>query len=160
MGKVKQVIVSMAVFVGLAVSGQAVASKLADQSGNDEPIGMRSIMSPAKIDARTKPAAQVCLQGEDCGSAAPVAEVAAADAKKSPEEIYNTTCAACHGTGAAGAPKLGDTAAWAPRIAQGKDTLHNHALNGLNMMPPRGTCGACSDDDIKAVVDYMAEKSQ
>lgn len=160
MGKMKQLIVSLAVLVGLGVSGQALASKLADQSGNDEAIGTRSIMSPAKIDARTQPSAKVCLQGEECGSAAPVAVAAAADAKKSPEDIYNTSCAACHGTGAAGAPKVGDAAAWAPRIAQGNDTLYSRALNGINMMPPRGTCGACSDDDIKAIVDFMTAKSK
>lgn len=159
MGMMKQLIVSLAVLVGLSVSGQALASKLADQSGNDEPIGMRSILSPAKIDARTQPAAKVCLQGEECGSAAPVAAVAAADAKKTPEEMYNA-CAACHATGAAGAPKVGDAAAWAPRIAQGNDTLYTHAIDGINMMPPRGTCAACSDDDIKAIVDYMVSKSQ
>ncbi len=159
MGMMKQLIVSLAVLVGLSVSGQALASKLADQSGNDEPVGMRSIMSPAKIDARTQPAAKVCLQGEECGSAAPVAAVAAADAKKTPKEMYNA-CAACHATGAAGAPKVGDAAAWAPRIAQGNDKLYSHAINGLNMMPPRGTCAACSDDDIKAIVDYMVDNSK
>ncbi|RLU00839.1 MAG: cytochrome c5 family protein [Ketobacter sp.] len=141
------------------MSGQALASKLVDQSGSDEPIGTRSILSPAKIDARTQPAAKVCLQGEDCGSAAVVAD-AGAEAKKTPEDLYNTTCAACHGTGAAGAPKTGDAAAWTARIAQGNETLYNHAINGLNMMPPRGTCAACSDDDIKAIVDYMVSKSQ
>ena len=159
MGKMKQAIVSLAVFLSLGMSGQVLASKLADQSGNDEPIGTRSYNSPVKIDARTKPAAKVCLQGEDCGGAA-VVVADAAEAKKSPEDIYNTTCAACHGTGAAGAPKLGDAGAWAARIAQGKDTLYSHAINGLNMMPPRGTCAACSDDDIKAIVDYMVSKSE
>ncbi|WP_290578014.1 c-type cytochrome [Ketobacter sp.] len=155
----KQAIVSLAVFLSLGMSGQALASKLVDQSGSDEPIGTRSILSPAKIDARTQPAAKVCLQGEDCGSAAVVAD-AGAEAKKTPEDLYNTTCAACHGTGAAGAPKTGDAAAWTARIAQGNETLYNHAINGLNMMPPRGTCAACSDDDIKAIVDYMVSKSQ
>jgi len=159
MGKMKQIVVSAVVFCSVAMSGQAFASKLVDQSGSDEPIGTRSILSPAKIDARTQPAAKVCLQGDECGSAAPV--VAAAEAtKKSPEEIYNGVCGACHATGAAGAPKLGDTAAWAPRIAKGMDTLHTHALQGFNMMPPRGTCAACSDDDIMAVVDYMVSKSK
>ncbi len=163
MGKMKQAIVSLAVFLSLGMSGQALASKLVDQSGNDEPIGTRSILSPAKIDARTEPAAEVCLKGEDCGGAATAVAAADADsaeAEKSPEDLYNTSCAACHGTGAAGAPKLGDSAAWADRIAQGKETLYDHAINGLNMMPPRGTCAACSDDDIKAIVDYMVSKSE
>ncbi len=159
MANLKQLFVSAVIFAGVAVSGQALASKLADQTGNAEPIGSRSIMSPAKIDARTAPDATVCLQGEDCASAAP-AVVATAETKKTPEEIFNSTCMACHATGAAGAPKVGDTAAWAPRIAQGMDTLHKHAISGFNMMPPKGTCASCSDDDIMAVVDYMVSKSK
>lgn len=159
MVKMKQLFVSAAIFAGVALSGQALASKLVDQTGNGEPIGTRSIMSPTKIDMRTQPDAKVCLQGEDCGGAA-TATVAEAEVKKSPEEIYNSTCMACHATGAAGAPKVGDTGAWAPRIAQGLDTLHNHAISGFNMMPPKGTCGSCSDDDIKAVVDYMVSNSK
>lgn len=158
MTKMKQLIVSAVVFLGILMAGQAMASKLADQSGSDEPIGMRSIMSPVKVDARTQPSAKVCLQGEECASAQPVA-AAAEPAAKSAEDMYGA-CAACHGTGAAGAPKLGDKDAWAARIAQGKDTLYSNAINGFNMMPPRGTCAACSDDDIKAIVDYMVEQSQ
>ncbi len=159
MSNVKQLIVSAVIFIGLGMSGQAMASKLVDQSGSSEAIGTRSIMSPAKIDARTQPAANVCLEGEDgCGSAAPV--VAEASAPKTPEELYNGACVACHGTGAAGAPKLGDSGAWASRIAQGKDTLYTHAIKGFNMMPPMGTCGACSEDDIKAIVDYMVKSVQ
>lgn len=87
---------------------------------------------------------------------AAAAPVAAADGKK----IYDTSCMACHATGAAGAPKVGDTAAWAPRIAQGADTLHTHAVTGIRAMPPRGTCAACSDDDLKAAVDYMVDQSK
>ncbi|MGC1506828.1 cytochrome c5 family protein [Ketobacter sp. MCCC 1A13808] len=159
MDKLKQLVVSVAVFLGLFVSGQALASKLADQSGSDEPLGSRSIMSPAKIDARTQPAAKVCLQGEDCASAQP-AVAAGSEEAKSPEEIYNTTCAACHGTGVAGAPKVGDKAGWTSRIAQGNETMYTHAIKGLNAMPPMGTCATCSEDDIKAVVDYMVSESK
>lgn len=159
MVNMKQLFVSAAFFAGVVIAGPTLASKLVDQTGNPEPIGSRSIMSHAKIDARTQPEAKVCIQGEDCGSAAG-ATVAAADTKKSPEDIYNGSCMACHATGAAGAPKVGNAGDWAARIAQGKDTLYTHAINGLNMMPPKGTCGACSDDDIKAVVDYMVEKSK
>ena len=158
MSGLRQSIVSIVVFLGVVVSGSAAASKLADQSGSDEPLGTRSIMSPVKIDARTQPAAQVCLEGEDCGSVATVA-AAADDTPKTPEEMY-TACSACHAAGVAGAPKLGDKAAWAPRIAQGKETLYSHAIGGLNMMPPMGTCATCSEDDIKAIVDYMVEQSQ
>ena len=159
MVNVKQRVAAAVVVMGMALAGPALASKLADQTGSAEPLGSRSIMSPAKIDARTQPAAKVCLQGDECGAGAPVAAAAAA-APKSPEEIYNTTCMACHATGAAGAPKVGDKAAWAPRIAQGADTLHKHAIGGLNAMPAKGTCASCSDDEIIAVVDFMVSKSK
>ncbi len=89
-------------------------------------------------------------------AAAPAAAPAAVDGKKTDD----SSCMACHATGAAGAPKLGDKAAWAPRISQGMDTLHKHAFTGLNAMPPKGTCGAGSDDDLKAAVDYMVGESK
>ncbi len=159
MAKMKQLIVFAAIMCGLSGSGIAFASKLVDQSGSADPIGSRSLLSPAKIDERTKPDSQVCLQGEDCGEAAPVAEAADA-APKSPEEIYTASCSACHGAGVLGAPKFGDSGEWAPRIAQGKDTLYEHAIKGFNSMPPMGSCGGCSEDDIKAVVDYMVAEAE
>tara|TARA_R110000868_G_scaffold179802_4_gene420176 strand:- start:23077 stop:23511 length:435 start_codon:yes stop_codon:yes gene_type:complete len=109
------------------------------------------------IKERTAPVAKVCLEGDDsCGSVV----AAVASGPQSAEDVYNGSCMACHATGAAGAPKLGDTAAWAPRIAKGLDTLHNHALNGFNGMPPKGLCMSCSDDEIKATVDYIVENSK
>jgi len=76
------------------------------------------------------------------------------------EETYNTYCHVCHATGVANAPKLDDAAAWAPRIAQGMDVLLQSAINGKNAMPPRGTCMSCSDDDLKAAIEYMTSQSQ
>lgn len=76
------------------------------------------------------------------------------------QQIYQSTCQACHATGAAGAPKLGDKEAWAPRISQGMDTLVANALSGKNAMPPKGACGSCSDEDIKSAVQYMVSQSQ
>lgn len=93
-------------------------------------------------------------------AAAPTAKPAAAASASNGKQVYDSACMACHATGAAGAPKLGDAAAWGPRIAQGKDTLVKHALGGLNAMPPRGACGTCSDDDIKAAVSYMVDNSK
>ena len=76
------------------------------------------------------------------------------------EKIYNSACVACHGTGAAGAPKLGDVAAWAPRIAQGMDTLLANATNGLNAMPPKGLCMTCTNEEIRSTIEYMIKESQ
>ncbi|WP_339386744.1 cytochrome c5 family protein [Vibrio caribbeanicus] len=70
-------------------------------------------------------------------------------------KVYGTFCVACHGSGVNGAPKIGDSGDWAPRIAQGKDTLSKHAINGFNAMPAKGTCMDCSDDEIVAAIEHM-----
>ncbi|ELA09120.1 cytochrome c-type protein [Moraxella macacae 0408225] len=104
--------------------------------------------------------------------ATPIASVAAPTAPKNEtatandgsvgEKLYNTTCKTCHDTGVLGAPKTGDKANWAPRIAQGKDILYKHAIEGFTgksgTMPPKGTSTA-PDADIKAAVDYMVQKN-
>ena len=120
-------------------------------------------------DQNIKPAGQVNIAGEalapetavvaDAGSAA-AAETETAPEATSAESIYTTKCLACHAAGVAGAPKLGDTDAWAPRIAKGMETMVSNAITGLNAMPPKGTCMSCSDADIKMTVEYMVEQSQ
>jgi cytochrome c5 len=69
---------------------------------------------------------------------------------------------ACHATGAAGAPKLGDTVAWADRIAKGTDVLHDSGVNGIpgTGMMAKGGCMNCSDEEVIAAVDYMVDGSQ
>ena len=111
---------------------------------------------------RIKPVGEVCVQGEDCGAAVSAAAGAAAGGgePRSGESVYNSACTACHGTGAGGAPILGDAAAWADRIAQGNDALYDHAINGLNGMPAMGLCMDCSEEEIKLTVDYMVVGSQ
>ena len=78
------------------------------------------------------------------------------------EEVYTSSCAACHDAGIAGAPKTGDAAAWSARIAQGNDTLYSHAIQGYQgsagFMPAKGGNAALSDDNVKAAVDYMVSK--
>jgi cytochrome c5 len=92
----------------------------------------------------------------------PVARVEFADAPagpraaKSGEEVYKAVCAACHGTGAAGAWKFGDKAAWAPRIKDGLDALVKNAINGIRAMPPRGGNPDLSDLEVTRAVAYMA----
>lgn len=83
-----------------------------------------------------------------------VANVCAADAPNG-KSIYDRSCAACHSTGAAGAPKLGDVTAWAPRIKTGEAALFTSATKGKGVMPPRGGNAALSDLEIKAVIGYM-----
>jgi cytochrome c5 len=81
---------------------------------------------------------------------------AAAGGASNGKAIFEANCAACHGTGVAGAPKLGDKAAWAPRLKQGMDTLHQSALKGKGAMPPKGGNMALPDADVMAAVDYLA----
>jgi len=105
--------------------------------------------SNEEIQKRIQPVGGVYLAGA-------VAEVVAAPTgPRSGEQVYQASCFGCHGTGAAGAPKYGDAAAWAPRKAQGMDVLFDHALNGFNAMPPKGTCMSCSDDELKAAIEHM-----
>ncbi len=92
-------------------------------------------------------------------TAAPAAPAAAAAGKPDGKKIFDGTCSVCHGAGIAGAPKFGDKAAWAPRIAQGVNVLYTHAMGGFTgkggVMPPKGGNLALTDPDIKAAVDYM-----
>jgi cytochrome c5 len=115
-------------------------------------------MSPEAIAERTKPVGSVYTAADLEG----IVDTAAGNsgepaAPRSGEAVYTAACAACHATGAAGAPIKGDADAWGPRVAQGRDTLLSHALNGFNAMPPRGACGNCSDEEIANAVDYMLE---
>ncbi len=109
-----------------------------------------------EISARTAPVGDLCMAGQDCASA----PVVVASGPRSGSDIYASKCVACHASGAAGAPKLGDVAAWVPRIGQGIDTLYTHAISGFKGMPAKGLCMDCSDDEIKATVDYMVAESQ
>ncbi|MGB5741967.1 MAG: c-type cytochrome, partial [Sedimenticolaceae bacterium] len=76
------------------------------------------------------------------------------------ESVYGMACLACHTTGAAGAPKLGDKAVWAPRIAQGMEVLHASAINGKGAMPPKGGRVDLPDADIQAAVAYMVKAAE
>jgi cytochrome c5 len=77
---------------------------------------------------------------------------------------YGKTCSLCHAANVAGAPKPGDKADWAPRIAQGMDVMYKHALEGYTgakgQMPARGGSSTLSDDDVKATVNYMVDQSR
>ena len=74
--------------------------------------------------------------------------------------VYQASCSACHATGAAGAPKLGDAAAWAPRVSSGIASLHNSALKGKGAMPAKGGNAGLADTDVKAAVEFMVAQSK
>ncbi len=130
-------------FMGLLLAEQAIAA------------------AKDQITARLEPTGKVCVFGEDCAKGMKVPG-AAPSAPKTPESVYNTYCQACHAKGVNNAPTFGDAKLWAPHIAKGKDVLYQSALNGFNngAMPQRGTCADCSDDDIKATVDYLVSAAK
>ena len=111
-----------------------------------------------EIAARLQPAGQVCVFGEACAQGMKIPGAAPAE-PKTPEGVYNTYYQACHATGANNAPVFGNAEAWQPRIAKGIDALYESGINGFNngAMPARGTCVDCTDDEIKATVDYMVQ---
>jgi cytochrome c5 len=139
------------------MSAEGIASRIAPQTtiAVDTTKGPVPALSAAV--ATPAPAA--------AGTAAPIVAAvipAAADSSAKPaggEAIYKASCSACHVAGVAGAPKSGDKAAWAPRLAQGKDTLYKHAIQGFQgkggVMPAKGGNTSLSDADVKAAVDYM-----
>ena len=92
------------------------------------------------------------------GASEAVSEVS--DGGATGQKIYKQSCQACHANGVANAPKPGDKAAWAPRIATGIDAMLAVAKKGKGAMPPKGTCMGCSDDDLKAAIEYMVSQSK
>jgi len=76
------------------------------------------------------------------------------------EQAYQATCFACHGTGAAHSPEVGDQIEWEIRMEKGMDTLVQNTISGLNgIMPPRGLCATCNDEQLRAIVKFMVESS-
>ena len=122
------------------------------------------------IAARIKRVGDVCVEGAECpseavasmGVAPTVAELTVAAAGgANVESNFNKSCATCHNAGIAGAPKFGDAAAWAPRVDKGMDVLYASTINGLPpAMPQKGMCFSCTDDDLRALVDYMVDAAQ
>ena len=122
------------------------AAAPADAAASGEADSAPAVEGAAPADAPKADAAKA----EDKGAAA-----GGADGKK----VYEASCQACHGGAVPGIPHVGKKEDWAPRIKQGKDTLHKHAIEGFNAMPAKGGNGSLSDDEVKAAVDYMANQS-
>ncbi len=145
------------VTIGLIIIARIIAANTSVANRAEDPVYQR------QVEERIQPVARVAIAGQDNSALAPPAAAAAvaatAAADLTGEQVYNQACVACHGAGVAGAPKLGDKAAWAPRIAQGMDTLHAHALQGYQgkagYMPPKGGRTDLSDQSILNGVDYI-----
>ncbi len=147
---------SVMAFIGVAVLVVVINSAMQSAIMG----GPSGDLSEAAVAERVAPVGKLNTGAPMEAEAPVVAAPAAPAAPRSGEAVYKSSCFACHGTGAAGAPKLGDAAAWGPRAATGMDALMNSAINGKNTMPPRGTCGSCSDDELKSAVEYMLENSK
>ncbi len=106
--------------------------------------------SPEEIAARVRPVADEGFTLKD---------VNAPKVLQTGEAVYNATCVACHGSGAAGAPKFGDAGAWSARIAQGYDTVLKHAIEGLRAMPAKGGNPDLDDVEVARAMVYMANKA-
>ncbi len=155
------------IVLGLLVAFAIMMFALARYVGlhTQVPAMAEDSMYTASVEARTQPPVRVAVAGEDNSALKIVAPAGAAGAAmaalpmpKDGHEAFEAACKACHGAGIAGAPKAGDKAAWAPRIAQGKATLYQHAINGFNakgVMPAKGGRADFSDELVKSAVDYM-----
>jgi len=105
------------------------------------------------IISRIQAVGNICIEGHACAEAL----MAAPSGPRSAEEVYNSGCMACHTSGAAGAPKFRDVAAWSTRLDKGLEMLYSNAINGIGAMPAKGLCPKCSDEEIEIAVDYMLE---
>jgi cytochrome c5 len=158
----------VAIAIGIFALARIVASHTQDLQVLTEADYARSVA------ARLAPMSQEAVAGQDNSALAikPATTQAAAGSAapegvpKNGQEVFQQVCSTCHGQGIAGAPKAGDKAAWAPRIAEGKATLYEHALHGYSggpgggVMPPKGGRTDLSDELIKQGVDYMVKMAQ
>ena len=151
----------LGVTIGLIIIARIIAANTSLAHKAEDPLFRQ------QLESRIQPVARVAVAGQDNTALAPPASAAAATvaaADLTGEQVYNQACVACHGAGVAGAPKIGDKAAWAPRIAQGLDTLHTHALQGFQgkagFMPPKGGRTDLSDQSVMNGVDYIVAASK
>ena len=134
----------LAIFIGEVVIGPH----------KDGDMAMAAVDTMEDIAMRLKPVVSL-----DKMQNSPMASAGGDVADKSPEDMYKGACLACHASGAAGAPKLGDAAAWTARLAKGLDALVSSAINGIGAMPPRGG-SQYNDEQIRAVVEYILDNSK
>lgn len=154
--------VLVAVALALLFLARSVAARTEGQHVYSDPAYVASVLQ------RLEPSGQEAVAGQDNSALAIKAPAGAAATTlavpKDAKSLYEAVCSVCHGAGIAGAPKAGDKAAWGPRLAQGKATLYQHALQGYTgksgVMPAKGGRTDLPDDLIKQGVDYMVSLAQ
>jgi cytochrome c5 len=137
-----------------APAQEPVAAAAQPAPAESAPAPAAKPAAPAPVAAAPAPAAPA--QVEAAPTAAPVVAAGSADGKA----VYGKICVMCHSTGVSGAPKFGDKAAWAPRIATGVDTLVKNAISGKKLMPAKGGSPTLSEEQIRAAVEYMVSQAQ
>jgi cytochrome c5 len=151
----------LGILIAFAIVLFAVARSIgADSQGEAvlaEPLHLASVQK------NIAPFAQVAIAGKDNSALAVSSSTAgaapAANVPTTGEQAFTQVCSACHSTGVNGAPKMGDHAAWGPRIAQGKETLYKDAITGKGNMPPKGGT-TWPDATIRMTVDYMVSQNK
>jgi cytochrome c5 len=155
--------VLVAIAIALFALARAVSARTQAVEIFDDPTYV------ATVEASTAPFEKEAIAGQDNSAMAIKAPAGAGPAvamavPKTGKDLFESVCTSCHGTGIAGAPKAGDKTAWGPRIAEGKASLYQHALNGFTgksgVMPPKGGRTDLPDDLIKQGVDYMVSMAQ
>jgi cytochrome c5 len=106
---------------------------------------------------RLKSPATVCVMGDPCSESLGQSDTTTVAASRSGEEVYNGACAACHNSGAAGAPKFADASGWDGRVDKGMETLVKHVVEGYNAMPAMGLCADCSEEEIGNAVSFILD---
>lgn len=144
----KQLIVAVAAFFLIIVLGIILLVTYA----TNKPLGGAGTeeKDAQAVAARVRPVAEEGFSFKDAS---------APKVLQSGQAVYNAVCVACHGTGAAGAPKTGDAGAWSARIAQGYDTLVQHAVQGIRAMPAKGGNPDLDDIEVARAVVYLANQS-
>lgn len=157
------------VVLGLLAAFAVLVFALARYVGKNEqnPGVQQDPLLAQTVAERLAPPARVAVAGQD-NTALTIAPVTVSTGPvvtvvlETGEQVYEAACKTCHATALLGAPKPGDAANWAPRIAQGKTTLYEHAINGFTgktgTMPPKGGRTDISDELVRASVDYMVEQ--
>jgi cytochrome c5 len=150
--------VSVPADVDAASRIKPVGEVVVESAGSATPGGTAAPAAAQASTASASPpkAAAPTASAPAAAGATTAAAAAPAAAKPDGKKVFDTTCTACHTPGVAGAPKLGDKAAWVPRLKQGMDALYASALKGKGAMPPKGGNASLPDADVKAAVDYMA----
>ena len=156
---------SFSMVLGVLIAFAIVLFAVARSMGADSQ-GAAVLAEPlrlASVQKNIAPFAQVAIAGKDnsalAASSSPSGAAPAANVPSTGEQAFTQVCSACHSTGVNGAPKMGDHAAWGPRIAQGKETLYKDAITGKGNMPPKGGT-TWPDATIRMTVDYMVSQNK